>query len=211
GDDNSSKTNSFYRQHNTINTTLFMLPIQEAVLSTEVKAKEGLRISLEKARREFQQESEMMALQVTDLQTSLSRTEQQSTRREDNLRQEIKHLQQRLQEGEDRNQELASSVSLATRPLLRQIENLQTTHGGQALTWEKVEKNLTERQNEAQKQLLMAQEKERVASQNVSELNTRTTRLESQVNSYRAERSRLEANLELERTKNGTLEDAQSR
>ena len=68
--------------------------MQEAVLSTEMKAKEELRIALEKARREFHQESEMMALQVTDLQASLTRAEQQGTRREEHLRQEIKHFQQ---------------------------------------------------------------------------------------------------------------------
>ena len=33
----------------------------------------------------------------------------------------------------------------ATTPLLRQIENLQNAHKSQATTWEKVEKNLTDR------------------------------------------------------------------
>lgn len=65
--------------------------------------------------------------------------------------------------------------------------------------------------DEAQSQLLTAQEKERLASRNVSELNSRITRLESQVNSYRTERARLEAELELERTKVGSLEDTNSR
>jgi len=59
-----------------------------------MKAKEELRMALEKTKRELIQESEMMALQVTDLQASLTRNEQQSNRREENLRQEIKHLQQ---------------------------------------------------------------------------------------------------------------------
>lgn len=59
-----------------------------------MKAKEELRMALEKTKREYLQESEMMALQVTDLQASLTRSEQQSTRREESLRQEIKHLQQ---------------------------------------------------------------------------------------------------------------------
>ncbi|XP_031563330.1 TATA element modulatory factor-like [Actinia tenebrosa] len=185
--------------------------IQEAVLSAEMKAKEELRIALEKARREYGQDSELMALQISDLQTNLSRAEKQAIRREESLREEIKDLQQRIQEAEDRNQDLAASVSHATRPLLRQIENLQATHSGQASTWEMVEKNLTERLNEAQSQLLAAQEKERVASRNVSELNSRITRLESQVNSYRTERARLEAELELERTKVGSLEDIHSR
>ena len=34
---------------------------------------------------------------------------------------------------------------LATRPLLRQIENLQHSYGTQQTSWEKLEKNLTER------------------------------------------------------------------
>jgi hypothetical protein len=33
----------------------------------------------------------------------------------------------------------------ATRPLLRQIENLQSTHASQTLSYEKIEKNLTDR------------------------------------------------------------------
>ena len=33
----------------------------------------------------------------------------------------------------------------ATRPLLRQIENLQSTYAAQAVSWEKLEKNLSDR------------------------------------------------------------------
>lgn len=36
-------------------------------------------------------------------------------------------------------------IYLATRPLLRQIENLQSSHANQADNWERVEKSLTER------------------------------------------------------------------
>ena len=36
----------------------------------------------------------------------------------------------------------------ATRPLLRQIENLQSTYNAQSSTWEKVEKNLADRLGE---------------------------------------------------------------
>lgn len=52
---------------------------------------------------------------------------------------------QRLQEAETRNQELSQSVTSATRPLLRQIENLQASLGGQAASWEKLEKNISDR------------------------------------------------------------------
>ena len=34
---------------------------------------------------------------------------------------------------------------IATRPLVRQIENLQATYNAQTASWEKIEKNLTDR------------------------------------------------------------------
>jgi len=37
------------------------------------------------------------------------------------------------------------AVHAATRPLLRQIENLQTAHATQSANWEKVESSLTQR------------------------------------------------------------------
>lgn len=52
---------------------------------------------------------------------------------------------QRLQEAETRNQELSQSVTSATRPLLRQIENLQASLGGQTASWEKLEKSISDR------------------------------------------------------------------
>lgn len=57
---------------------------------------------------------------------------------------------QRLQEAETRNQELSQSVTSATRPLLRQIENLQASLGGQTASWEKLEKNISDRLGEKQ-------------------------------------------------------------
>ena len=38
----------------------------------------------------------------------------------------------------------ASSLS-ATKPLLRQLENLQTVHATQVMNWEKLEASLTQR------------------------------------------------------------------
>lgn len=55
---------------------------------------------------------------------------------------------QRLQEAETRNQELSQSVTSATCPLLRQIENLQASLGGQTAAWEKLEKTISDRLGE---------------------------------------------------------------
>lgn len=185
--------------------------VQEAALSAEMTAKEGLRIAMEKKERQFKSETEALEFQISDLQTGFRRAEQQASRREDNLRQEISDLQQRLQEAEARNQELTESVTYATRPLLRQIENLQSSYGNHTQTWERVERNLTERLNEAQVQLVEAQEKERVATEHALELNSRLTAVESQLATYRQEKTRLEATLEMERARLETAEEAKSR
>lgn len=64
---------------------------------------------------------------------------------------------------------------------------------------------------EAQIQLVEAQEKERVATEHALELNSRVTAVESQLATYRQDKSRLEATLEVERTRLETAEEARSR
>ena len=48
--------------------------------------------------------------------------------------------------------------SAATKPLLRQIENLQSAHSAQVSNWEKVETNLTQRLGEPRKKKEKASE-----------------------------------------------------
>ena len=61
------------------------------------------------------------------------------------LRKEIGDLQQQLRESETRNNDLTQNISNATRPLLRQIENLQVSHANQIDLLENSERNLIER------------------------------------------------------------------
>ncbi|XP_077979668.1 TATA element modulatory factor-like [Glandiceps talaboti] len=185
--------------------------IQEAQLSAEMNAKEEIRFALERAQQEARHEQDSLAVQVNDLRMSLSRAEQIYARKEDNLRLEIGDLQQRLQEAEYRNQELSQSVTAATRPLLRQIENLQSTFTTQSNSWERIERSLTERLNEAQTQLASALEKERMVTENSLEMNSRLAALESQVTLLRQEKVKLSAMLEMERTKIESLEEYKNR
>ncbi|KAK2152748.1 hypothetical protein LSH36_320g05005 [Paralvinella palmiformis] len=183
---------------------------QEFALSAEIKAKEQLQVTLEQYKQRMKQEQEGLITQIEDLQLSLGRMEKEHGRREDILRQEIADLQKRLQEAEERNQELTQSVTQATRPLLRQIENLQATFSAQTASYEKVEKNLTERLTEAQTGLALAQEKERNAIDRVIEVDVKLSTLESQVSQLRQEKSRLQAALEMEKTKLELLEDTRN-
>ncbi|NXW91539.1 TMF1 factor, partial [Alopecoenas beccarii] len=184
---------------------------QEAALSREMKAKEELGLALEKAQDEARQQQEALAIQVADLRLALQRSEQQAARKEDYLRQEIGELQERLQEAESRNQELSQSVTSATRPLLRQIENLQATLGAQTSAWEKLEKNLSDRLGESQTLLAAAAERERAATEELLSNKIQMSSAESQNSLLRQENTRLQAQLEVERNRLKKMENENSR
>ncbi|XP_042307408.1 TATA element modulatory factor [Sceloporus undulatus] len=184
---------------------------QEAALSYEMKVKEELGLALEKAQEEARQQQEALAIQVADLRLALQRAEQQTARKEDYLRQEISELQQRLQEAESRNQELSQSVTSATRPLLRQIENLQATLGAQTLAWEKLEKNLSDRLGESQTALAAQTERERAATEELLSNKIQLSSTESQNSILRQENSRLQAQLEGEKARLKKLENENNR
>ncbi|XP_013865298.1 TATA element modulatory factor [Austrofundulus limnaeus] len=184
---------------------------EEAALSRETQAKELLSVALEKAQEEARIQQEALANQVADLRLALQRAEQQQARKEDYLREEISELQQRLQEAETRNQELSQSVTSATRPLLRQIENLQASLGGQTASWEKLEKSFSDRLAEAQVQLAVAVEKERSATEELLSIKSQLASLDSQNSLLRQEKARVVAQLEAEKNKREKLEDDSSR
>ncbi|KAF7693437.1 TATA element modulatory factor [Silurus meridionalis] len=184
---------------------------QELALSREVQAKEELSLALDKAQEEARLQQEALANQVADLRLALQRAEQQQARKEDYLREEISELQQRLQGAETRNQELSQSVTSATRPLLRQIENLQSNLGSQTASWDKLEKNISDRLADAQAQLAVAVEKERSATEELHAIKAQLASLDSQNSSLRQEKGRLQGQLDVERTRRETLENDSSR
>ncbi|XP_063282870.1 TATA element modulatory factor isoform X2 [Pelobates fuscus] len=184
---------------------------QEVALSCEIKAKEEMCFALEKAKEESQKQQESLAIQVADLRVTLQRAEQQAARKEDYLRQEIAELQQRLQEGETRNQELSQSVTSATRPLLRQIENLQATLAAQTSSWEKLEKSLSDRLTESQTWLASAVEKERACTEELLSIKTQISAIESQNSLLRQEKSRFQAQLEVEKARLSRMEEEHGR
>lgn len=183
---------------------------QEAALSAETHVREELKAAMEREQMRFKQEREAFIMQADDLRLDMTRLEKEHSRREDVLRQEIAYLQTRLQEDEARSQELTQSVSSATRPLLRQIENLQATYGAQANAWERVEKNLTDRLAEAQTSLAVAQEKERTANQQYMELSAKVAALEASNSSLRQEKATLIAKVESNKNQLEELQDTRN-
>ena len=107
--------------------------------------------------------------------------------------------------------EFSLSFATATRPLLRQIENLQSTFNAQSSSWEQVERNLTERLSDAQTQLAATTEKERGAQEGALEASSKVAALESQLAMLRQEKSRLSAMLEVEKARVESLEESKTR
>uniref|UniRef100_A0A6I8PR06 TATA element modulatory factor 1 n=1 Tax=Ornithorhynchus anatinus TaxID=9258 RepID=A0A6I8PR06_ORNAN len=179
-------------------------------LRAKEKENENINAKQSKKKRELEEELQHLK-QVGDLRLALQRTEQAAARKEDYLRHEISELQQRLQEAENRNQELGQSVTSATRPLLRQIENLQATLGTQTASWEKLEKNLSDRLGESQTLLAAAVERERAAVEELLSNKIQVSSTESQNSLLRQENSRFQAQLEAEKNKFQKLKDENNR
>ncbi|KAK7112682.1 TATA element modulatory factor-like isoform X3 [Littorina saxatilis] len=180
---------------------------QQAALSAEMQVREELKMNIEQQRQQHQREREALIMQIEDLRMSLARMEKEHSRREEMLKQENSDLQMRLQEDESRSQDLTQSVTSATRPLLRQIENLQATHSIQAAAWERVERNLAERLSDAQTLLALAQEKERSATEKLAEVSSRCAALEASNSQLRKEKAQLTAQQENDRRRIDMLEE----
>ncbi|KAK7003716.1 TATA element modulatory factor-like isoform X1 [Biomphalaria glabrata] len=183
---------------------------QEAALSAETHVREELKAAMEREQQKFRQDREAFIMQIDDLRLEMARLEKEHSRREDLLRQEITHLQEGLQQNEARNQDLTQCVTSATRPLLRQIENLQATYGAQSAAWEKVEKTLTDRLAESQTALAIAQEKERTATEQLMELSARSTSLEASNSRLKQEKLQLVAQIENDKSQLEELRDARN-
>ncbi|XP_065660213.1 TATA element modulatory factor isoform X2 [Hydra vulgaris] len=190
------------------------LNLEKAQMESEVNEghaaiamKKELELKIRDLERLSSFDREELQRQMDDLQMAYSRLEQQSARQENYLKREIQDLLKRLEEGENRNQELLQSVSTATKPLLRQIENLQTSHSKHVENWERVEFNLTSRLGDMQQQLALATEKERSATELAEELKAKCKALEVEFRRVKQEKSICDEILEEEQSKRKSMEE----
>jgi len=132
-----------------------------AALSKEVSMREEAVSRLEEERRAWHLHKGRLEGQVVNLQDSLQMQEQASAGREEMYRQEISSLRVRLEQSDNRHEDLAESVGQATKPLLRQIETLQASLREVTSVQERVEQNMAERLQVATHSLAQAQDRER--------------------------------------------------
>lgn len=163
---------------------------QESKLSSEWEAKESdivraHELDKKKILSDQEHQRQLLMIEMLELTNSISRAETNTARKDDDHRREVKDLQQRIQESEGRNQDLSDNVTSVTRPLLRQIENLQATHSTQQRSWNALEKTLNYRLAEAQTDLMAARESERLAQSMSIEAKSKVQALDKQIENNR--------------------------
>lgn len=113
-------------------------------------------------------------------------------RREEFFKHENNELLKRLEAAEARSEELSESVSVATKPLLRQIEQLQANLLHKSNSFMKQEKVLSEKNIELQSKVENLIEMDRLLREENVNLKSKESHLESKLNVKEKERSRLQ-------------------
>ncbi|XP_071449305.1 uncharacterized protein Tmf isoform X2 [Hetaerina americana] len=160
---------------------------ERKALSEEKRSLEEEKDQWNEKERELLATIEFGRLETERLRETLSKVQEDHTRREEAQRMERLVLERRLVEVEARGEEVGAQASRATRPLLRQLESLQTMARQREAAWEATEKELLGKLAEAEGKAKMAAEKERSGRQRCATLTSRVSSLESQLMALRKE------------------------
>ncbi|XP_043280220.1 TATA element modulatory factor [Venturia canescens] len=178
--------------------------------SANVKAKltsaeEELKRALENAG-----ESCQLAAQVEDLKHKLRQSEEAHVKSVTNLKRDNNELLKRLEISEARNEELSESVTLVTKPLLRQLEQLQSSFALKASNFSKQEKLMSEKIDELQSKLESLVTTDRsLVEENVC-LKKKLSSLEAQIKRKDTEKNDVEETLKKLRLQFRELEQENS-
>jgi len=150
-----------------------------AALSREVSLRKEAVSKLEEEGRAWTEARLALENQVRSSQASAKLAEESAASRDEMHKQEVASLRQRLEQSDTRHEDLAESVGLATKPLLRQIEMLQSNLRESAKVQEQVEAGLTCRLQQTGSHLAAAQERERAAAQQYQAASARLAAVEA--------------------------------
>lgn len=113
-------------------------------------------------------------------------------RREEFLKHENSELLKRLESAETRNEELSESVSAATKPLIRQLEQLQANLLHKSNNFMKQEKILSDKNIELQSKVENFIEVDRMLREENVNLKSRESHLESKLNLKEKEKTKVQ-------------------
>ncbi|XP_043258588.1 TATA element modulatory factor [Colletes gigas] len=137
-------------------------------------------------------ESCQLLAQVEELKVKLRESEEMRVKKEEFLKHENSELLKRLEAAEARSEELSESVSMATKPLLRQLEQLQANLTHKSNSFMKQEKALSEKNIELQTKVENLIEMERYLKEENVNLKSKISQLESKLTAKETERTRLQ-------------------
>lgn len=135
-------------------------------------------IAAKKERESLKAENLEIRNQLSELREKLRGTEQTTTKREQQLREENRELMRRLEATEMRAEEAAQEASLTTVPLMRQLESLQNTLTQRTANWNQEEKLLLDKLAAAQSKLKSLENVELKYEERVELLQKHCTELE---------------------------------
>jgi len=172
---------------------------QDMVMEAENKLKVEYQQALTKHAHENSEREASLLQTIKELRASIARNNERAGWKEDELQSEIQNLKAKIQASQGRNEEIVSSVPEATRPLLRQIEIMQSSNTERMRVWEELEKSLTQRLNDAEERAQNSVEKERSASSQLSELAMKMRSIEYELSLSKSSNARVSAEVEMER------------
>ncbi|GLI69265.1 hypothetical protein VaNZ11_013798, partial [Volvox africanus] len=168
----------------------FELLLQKAKsdqVDAEERARDAAAQGLGRRLRESEARCEALAESCAELRDALDRQRQAADLREEMLKADINDLERRCQAAELRHQDLAAKMPEATRPLLRQIEAMQSAMEAQAEAWTGAESSLHSRITDAEGRAAAAGERERLAMDKMQLLSARVSGLEASLSASRSE------------------------
>ena len=137
-------------------------------------------------------ESCQLLAQVEELKIKLRESEETHAKKEVFFKHENSELLKRLEAAEARSEELSESVSTATKPLLRQLEQLQANLLHKSHSFIKQEKALSERNLELQTKMDSLIETDRYFKEENVNLKSKISQLESKLAAKEVERNQLQ-------------------
>ncbi|KAL0099116.1 hypothetical protein PUN28_020278 [Cardiocondyla obscurior] len=156
---------------------------KKKLLTTEEELKEAVDNAAESCQ---------LFAQVEDLKLKYRQAEEAHVKREEFFKHENNELLKRLEAAEARSEELSESVSTATKPLLRQIEQLQANLLHKSNSFMKQEKAWSEKNIELQSKVENLIEMDRLLREENVNLKSKESHLESKLNLKEKERLKLQ-------------------
>ncbi|XP_020292159.1 TATA element modulatory factor isoform X2 [Pseudomyrmex gracilis] len=150
-------------------------------------------------------ESCQLFAQLEDLKLKYRQAEEAHVKREEFLKHENNELLKRLEAAEARSEELSESVSVATKPLLRQLEQLQANLLHKSNSYMKQEKVLSEKIIELQSKIENLVETDRLLKEENFNLKSKESHLESKLNLKEKEKTGLQESYNNLKEKNERL------